>query len=78
MPRTPTKAKSKPKNEEMYTITVPFINECTYEEREGILRRAIIAENNKYEGRPFRFIVAEKDMKLAKVNIFVRKKKGSK
>jgi hypothetical protein len=75
MPKAPIKAKSKPKNEEMYTITVPFIKECTYEEREGILRRALIRENNKYEGRPFRFIIAEKDMKSAKVNIFVRKKK---
>jgi len=78
MAKTPTKHKKNPKNEVKYTIVVPFVQDCTIEEREGILRRALIRENNKYEGKPFRFIVAEKTMKQAKVSIFVRKKATSK
>jgi len=74
MAKQPTKAKTKPKSEVKYVLTVPFIVDCTIEEREGILRRAIFCEQNKYSGKPFRFIVAEKTMKQAKVNIFVRKK----
>jgi hypothetical protein len=74
MPKTPTKPKTKPKKEVKYVISVSFPADCTYEEREAIIRRALIRENNKYEGKPFRFIIIEKDMKLAKVNIFVRKR----
>ena len=74
MAKQPTKAKSKPKNEVKYVITVPFIQDCTIEEREAILRRALITEQNKYEKKPFRFIIAEKTMEQAKINIFVKKR----
>lgn len=74
MAKLPTKAKSNPKNEVKYTLTVHFIEDCTIEERDAILRRALIIEQNKYEKKPFRFIVAEKTMKQAKVSIFVKKR----
>lgn len=74
MAKQPTKVKSNPKNEIKYTLDVPFITDCTFEERESILRRAIIREQNKYEKKPFRFIIAEKTMAKAKVNIFVKKR----
>ena len=63
----------KAKKEEMYTISIKFPENCTYEEREHVLNRAIIKENYRYEKLPFRFIIAEKDMKTAKINIFVKK-----
>jgi hypothetical protein len=75
MAKTPTKYKAKPKAETKYTITVPIVPDSTIEEREGIIRRAIIREHNKYEGVPFRFIIIEKTMKQAKINIFVKKKR---
>jgi hypothetical protein len=78
MAKAPTKPKKNPKNEVKYTIVVPFVPDCTIDERESILRRALIRENNKYEGKPFRFIIAEKTMKQAKVSIFVRKRVASK
>jgi len=74
MAKQPTKAKSTPKNEVKYTLVVPFINDCTIEERDAILRRALIQEQNKYEKKPFRFIIAEKTMEQAKVNVFVKKR----
>jgi len=74
MAKLPTKAKSNPKKEVKYTLTVPFITDCTIDERDSILRRAIFCEHNKYVGKPFRYIIAEKTMKQAKVNIFVKKK----
>ena len=74
MAKQPIKVKSKLKNEVKYIITVPFIEDCTIEERESILRRAIITEQNKYEKKPFRFIIAEKTMKQAKISIFVKKR----
>jgi len=63
------------KKSEMYTISVKFPNNCTYEEREHVLKCAIIRENCKYDKLPFHYIITEKDMKSAKVNIFVKKKK---
>jgi hypothetical protein len=78
MAKLPTKAKSNPKNETKYVLTVPFIEDCTIEERDAILRRALIIEQNKYEKKPFRFIITEKTMKQAKVNIFVKKPGKSK
>jgi len=74
MAKQPTKAKVKPKTEVKYVLTVPYIPDCTIEERDGILRRALFCEQSKYTGKPFRFIIAEKTMKQAKVNIFVKKK----
>jgi len=38
----------------------------------------IIVEHNKYEKKPFRFIIAEKTMEQAKVNIFVKKRVATK
>ena len=78
MAKLPTKAKSNPKNEVKYVLTVPFIKDCTIEERDSILRRALIIEQNKYEKKPFRFIIVEKTMRQAKVNIFVKKRVLSK
>lgn len=74
MAKLPTKAKTNPKNGVKYTLNVSFIPDCTVEERDAILRRAIIVEHNKYEKKPFRFIIAEKTMERAKVNIFVKKR----
>jgi hypothetical protein len=74
MAKLPTKAKSNPKKEVKYVLNVQFITDCTLEERDGILRRAIICEQNKYSTKPFRFIIIEKTMKQAKVNIFVKKR----
>lgn len=75
MAKQPTKAKSKPKNETKYMKTIVFKYEPTYEERESIIRRAIFSEQAQYEGKPFRYIIAEKTMKSVKINFFVRKKK---
>ena len=75
MAKTPTKYKAKPKTEVKYVLTVPLIPDCTIDEREGIIRRALIREQNKYEGQPFRFIITEKTMKQAKINVFVKKKR---
>lgn len=75
MAKIALKMKSKPKKEEIYVLTVPFIPNCSYEERESIIRRAIYNEQEKYKGKPFRFIITEKDMKQAKINIFVKKTK---
>ena len=74
MAKQATKAKSNPKNEVKYTLTVPLITDYTLEERESIIRRAIICEQAKYEKKPFRFIIIEKTMKQAKINIFVKKR----
>lgn len=75
MAKQPIKAKAKPKNETTYTKTVVFKCEPTYDEREAIIRRAIYCEQSLYEGKPFRYIIVEKTMELAKVKFFVRKKK---
>jgi hypothetical protein len=61
------------KKEEMYTVNIKFPKDCTYEERESLIKRAIFKENAKYEKLPFRFIITDKDMKTARVNIFVKK-----
>jgi len=75
MAKQPTRAKSKPKNEVKYTKTIIFKCEPTYDEREAIIRRAIYCEQAQYTGKPFRCIIAEKTMRSAKINFFVRKKK---
>ena len=73
MAKLPVKAKQKPKTEEMYTVVVPLIPDCSIDERESIIRRAIFREQAHYESKPFRFIITEKTMEQAKINFFVRK-----
>jgi len=65
--------KIKTKAEPAYTLTVPFYPDCTIDERESIIRRAIYREQALYTGKPFKFIIAEKNMEFAKINIFVKK-----
>jgi hypothetical protein len=73
MVKQPTKAKSKPKNEVNYTKTIVFKCEPTFDERESIIRRAIICEKALYENKPFRCLVIEKTMEQVKIKFFVKK-----
>ena len=61
--------KSKQK-EVVYFKTIQFKFEPSYEEREGIIHRCIYTEQNKYKS--LRWIVVEKDMKLAKIKFFAK------
>jgi len=73
MAKEATKHKVKPKKEQKYTVIVPLIPNCSIQEREGIIRRVIYREQDKYSKCPFRFIIAEKTMEQAKINFFVKK-----
>lgn len=74
--KTSKPRKTRKKLEELkYTVTVDFPTGITYEERESMLRRALICEENaarKHGYKTFKFIIAEKDMKSATVNFLVR------
>ena len=72
MAKQATKAKKSVKNERSYIKTVVFKYEPTYEERESIVKRAIYVEQEQYKNKPFRFIVVEKTMELAKIKFFVK------
>jgi len=54
----------------IYFQTVTFKGEPTYEERESIIRRAILCEQTKTKGKALRWIIAEKDMKKVKIKFF--------
>jgi hypothetical protein len=73
MAKQATKAKKPVKNEKSYIRTIVFKCEPTYEERESIVRRTIYVEQEQYKNKPFRFIVVEKTMKIAKIKFFVKK-----
>lgn len=73
MTKQAVKHKSKPSKEVSYIRTLVFKCEPTYEEREAIIRRAIYCEQSLYTGKPFRYIITEKDMKMAKIKFFVKK-----
>jgi hypothetical protein len=72
MPKTSGRYKAKPKKEKVYTKVLDLAREYSFEERESIIRRAIYSEQDKYKGKPFRFIIAEKTMKQVKINFFVK------
>ena len=72
MAKQATKAKKAVKNEKSYFRTIVFKYEPTYEERESIINRAIYVEQEQYKNKPFRFIVTEKTMELAKIKFFVK------
>jgi hypothetical protein len=56
-----------------YIKTIVFKYEPTFEERESIVRRAIIREQNKHN--KLRWIVVEKDMKKARIKFFRKEKR---
>jgi len=72
MAKQATKAKKAVKNEKSYIKTITFKYTPTYEERESIVNRAIYVEHEQYKNKPFRFIVVEKTMELAKIKFFVK------
>jgi hypothetical protein len=74
MVKQATKAKKPVKNERSYIKTVIFKYEPTYEERESIIKRTIYIEQEQYKNKPFRFIVVEKTMELAKIKFFVKQR----
>jgi len=78
MPKQAQKYKTRPVKEKQYQKTLKLTKEYTFDERESILRRFIYTEQDKYKGKPFRFIVAEKTMEQIKVNFFVKKINESK
>jgi len=58
-----------------YFRTIVFKYEPTFEERESIIRRAIICEQNEFSGKSLRWIVVEKDMELVKIKFFRKETK---
>jgi len=76
MSKQPTKYKLKPKKETTYFKSLNFKGEPTFEERESIVNRAIIQEQMKY--KTLRWIIAEKDMKTAKIKFFTKYTRPSK
>jgi hypothetical protein len=74
MSKQPTKYKTKPKKETIYFKEITFKGEPTFEERESIVRRALIQEQAKH--KILRWIIAEKDMKMAKIKFFTKTKKN--
>jgi len=70
MAKQPTKAKRKPKNEKVYTKTIVFKYEPTFEERESIIRRCCYQEQDLYKS--LRWIVVEKDMEKVKIKFFAK------
>lgn len=70
MSKLPTKAKKKPKNEKIYTKTIVFKYEPTYEERESIIARACYVEQQLYKS--LRWIIVEKDMEKVKIKFFAK------
>lgn len=69
-----SKYKAKPKKEVNYFKQIVFKEGIDYTEREAVIRRAIYCEQNLYPNKPFRVIIAEKDMKSARLKFFVKKR----
>jgi len=56
-----------------YIRTIVFKYEPTFEERESIIRRAIICEQNKH--KKLRWIVVDKDMEMVRIKFFRKETK---
>lgn len=67
--------KRKVKAEKVYTKTIVFKCEPTYEERESIINRACYKEQELYKS--LRWIVVEKDMEKAKIKFFAKGEKAA-
>lgn len=65
-----TKVKRKPKNEKVYTKTIVFKYESTFEERESFIRRCCYQEQDLHKS--LRWIVVEKDMEKIKIKFFAK------
>jgi len=76
MSKQPTRYKLKPKKETVYFKTLNFKGDPTFEERESIVKRAIIQEQVKH--KTLRWIIAEKDMKTARIKFFTKRMSSSK
>ena len=72
MKRNVARPRKRVKNERTYFKTIAFKCEPSYDEREAIIRRALYREQDLYQNKPFRFIIVEKTMKLAKIKFFVK------
>ena len=58
-----------------YIKTVVFKYEPTLEERESIVRRAIICEQNATNDKSLRWIIVEKDMEKVRIKFFKKETK---
>lgn len=67
-----TKYKPRPKKLETYNKVIEFKYEPTYEEREGIISRALIQEQDANKKNNLKWIITEKTMKKAVIK-FSRK-----
>jgi len=56
-----------------YIRTIVFKYEPTFEERESIIRRAIICEQNEH--KKLRWIVVDKDMEMVRIKFFRKETK---
>jgi hypothetical protein len=58
-----------------YIKTVVFKYEPTFDERESIVRRAIICEQNATNDKSLRWIIVEKDMEKVRIKFFRKEKR---
>lgn len=75
MAKLPTKYKPKAKVEKEYVKTIVFKYEPTFDERESIIRRAILCEQAETKNKTLRWIIIQKDMEVVKIKYFVKSTK---